>query len=101
MKLADGRVALVWNNNPDARTPLTLAISEDDGDTWAATRDLVTGEGELHYPAIVEGREGQLHVTFTNNRFTIDHVEVSVEWIHGDGPALRTWAGESTVRGTV
>jgi len=100
VKLRDGRVVLVWNNNPDARTPLTLAISEDEGDTWAATRDLVTGEGELHYPAIVEGSEGQLHVTFTNNRITIDHVEVSVDWIYGDGPSLNRWEGESTVRGT-
>jgi predicted neuraminidase len=100
VKLTDGRVVLVWNNSPDARTPLTLAISEDEGDTWAATRDLTAGEGQFHYPAVVEGPEGQLHVTFTNNRITIDHVELSVDWIYGEGPNLRTWEGESTTRGT-
>ncbi len=100
VKVADGRVVLAWNNNADARNPLTLAVSEDDGDTWVATRDVVTGEGSFHYPAIAEGAAGQLHLTFTNNRRTIDHVELDLAWIYGDGPALRPWLDETTVRGT-
>lgn len=99
VKLADGRVALVWNNNADARNPLTLTVSEDEGETWVATRDLIAGEGSFHYPAIIEGTPGRLHVTFTNNRRTIDHVELSTEWIYGDGPDLVAWVDEGTVRG--
>jgi hypothetical protein len=100
VKLGDGRVVLVWNNNADARNPLTLTVSEDDGDTWVATRDLITGEGSFHYPAIIEGAPDRLHVTFTNNRRTIDHVELPVEWIYGDGPNLAPWIDENSVRGT-
>ncbi|MBT5532109.1 hypothetical protein HOK31_03550, partial [Candidatus Poribacteria bacterium] len=63
-------------------------------------RDVITGEGSFHYPAVTEGAAGQLHLTFTNNRRTIDHVEVGVEWVYGDGPDLRPWLDETTLRGT-
>jgi predicted neuraminidase len=93
VKLDDGRVVVAWNSNPKARNPLTLALSEDDGRTWSHRRDLVTGEGSFHYPAIIQTRDGLLHITFTNNRETIDHVVLHVDWILGDGGSLPAWDG--------
>jgi len=93
VKLDDGRVVVAWNPNPKARNPLTLALSEDDGKTWSHRRDLVTGEGSFHYPAIIQTRDGLLHVTFTNNRETIDHIVLTVEWILGEGEDLPVWDG--------
>lgn len=92
VKLADGRVVLAWNRDPSRRNPLTLAISDDDGETWYAQRDLLTGEGSFHYPAIIQSRDGLLHLTFTNNRRTIDHVVLTPDWIEGNGRALSDWS---------
>ena len=83
VKLDDGRVVLAFNNSPHARNPLTLAMSEDEGETWPYRRDLVTGQGSFAYPAIIQDREGLLHVTYSNNRNTIDHVVVEPDWILG------------------
>lgn len=93
VKLKDGRVVVVWNSNPEARNPLTLALSEDDGKTWAYRRDLVCGEGQFHYPALIQTQDDLLHVAFTNNRKTIDHIVLSVDWVLGEGDELPRWQG--------
>lgn len=83
VKLSDGRVVLAFNDSWRGRNPLTLALSEDEGETWAYKRDVATGEGSFAYPAVVQDREGLLHLTYTNNRRHIDHVVVEPEWISG------------------
>jgi predicted neuraminidase len=98
VSLADGRVALAWNRDPTRRNPLTLALSEDEGETWAVQRDLVTGDGSFHYPAIIQSRDGLLHLAFTNNRRTIDHVVLTPDWIEGVGRALADWSDAERVR---
>ena len=98
VKLQDGRVVVVWNSNPKARNPLTLALSEDDGKTWAYRRDLVCGEGQFHYPAIIQSEDGLLHVTFTNNRKTIDYVVLDAEWILGEGMICQGGMGAESGR---
>jgi predicted neuraminidase len=94
VRLADGRIALVWNNNAEVRNPLTLALSADQGETWPHRRDLVTGQGQFHYPALIQSADGLLHVSFTNNRRTIDHIALSPDWIEGQGAALRPWGAD-------
>ena len=56
VKLADGRVLLVYNHAPQGRTPLSLALSDDDGDTWRTRRALEDGPGEYSYPAVIQAR---------------------------------------------
>lgn len=85
VKLADGRVVLAFNNSSQRRNPLTLALSQDEGETWPYKRDLVAGEGSFEYPAIIQDREGLLHVTYTNNRANIDHLVLEPDWIMDDG----------------
>jgi len=81
VKLRDGRVVLAYNDSPDVRTPLTLALSEDEGETWPHKRDLIHEAGrEFHYPAIIETPDGKLHVTYTHNRVWIGHYCLSPEW---------------------
>jgi predicted neuraminidase len=82
VKLRDGRIALAYNDSPHVRTPLTLALSEDEGETWPHKRVLIHEPGrEFHYPAIIEGTDGLLHVTYTNNRLWIGHFALSPDWI--------------------
>jgi predicted neuraminidase len=60
--LSDGRAVLAYNPTPDGRTPLSVALSTDGGETWPHRRDLETDPGEYSYPAIIEDAAGLVHV---------------------------------------
>jgi len=92
VRLADGRFVVVWNRNPEERNPLAIGVSEDEGKTWPIRKDLVAGEGRFHYPAAIQTKDGRIHVTFTNNRVTIDHVVLSLDWLTSAEEGLR-WDG--------
>jgi predicted neuraminidase/lysophospholipase L1-like esterase len=69
--LADGRHVLVYNHTKGAaRTPLTLAISQD-GFGWTPAVALETLAGAFAYPAVIQADDGLIHVTYTWNRETI------------------------------
>jgi predicted neuraminidase len=73
VRLPDGRLLLAYNpvaGNWGQRTPLSLAGSADQGDTWQRLLDLETGPGEFSYPAIVVAGDA-VHVTYTANRTDI------------------------------
>ncbi len=55
-QLADGRLVLVYNpvaGDWAARTPLSVAVSADNGATWQRRFDLETEPGEYSYPSII------------------------------------------------
>ena len=72
----DGRLYLVYNpvgKNWGPRTPLDLAVSHDDGNTWTTLAHLEDDpnlESEYSYPAIVRTREG-IAICYTYNRDTV------------------------------
>ncbi len=73
VRLADGGLLLAYNpvaGNWGQRTPLCLAGSADQGETWQTMLDLETGPGEFSYPAIIAAADA-LHVTYTANRTDI------------------------------
>jgi predicted neuraminidase len=74
--LASGQALLVYNHSHSARTPLNLALS-DDGRQWSALAVLEREPGEFSYPALIQGRDGTVHVTYTWNRRRIRHVSLS------------------------
>ena len=74
VKLADGRVLLVYNHTTKGRTPLSVALSTDDGDTWTTRLALEDGPGEYSYPAVIQARDGRVHVSYTWRRERIKHV---------------------------
>ena len=75
--LKDGRILLVYNHTAKGRYPLNLAVSRDGG-RWNSFLALETGPGEFSYPAIIQGTDGSIHVTYTWNRKKIRHVQVSL-----------------------
>jgi predicted neuraminidase len=88
VKLQDGRLVVVFNNSEVDRSVLTLALSEDEGETWPHMRNLENPPGSYEYPAIIQDRAGLLHVTYSVgpelwNRDHIKHVRVGPEWILG------------------
>jgi predicted neuraminidase len=73
--LKDGRVLLVYNHTQKGRTPLNLAVSAS-GDKWNNFLALESEPGEFSYPAIIQGADGDVHVTYTWNRKKIKHVQI-------------------------
>ena len=73
VRLRDGRALLIYNDTPRGRTPLNLAVSPD-GKDWKNVWAFETGPGEYSYPAIIQGRDGLVHVTYTWKRQKIRHV---------------------------
>ena len=71
--LADGRHVLVYNHSDHARSPLNVAVSKD-GKQWQAALVLESEPGEYSYPAVIQARDGMLHVTYTWKRERIKHV---------------------------
>lgn len=79
--LRDGRHLLVYNHVLSApgkwgdRAPLNVALSSD-GKTWKAAVVLETGppQAEYSYPAVIQARDGKVHIVYTWNRRKIKHV---------------------------
>ena len=73
VRLTDGRFLLVYNPTAQGRHRLAVAVSED-GHTWHHALMLEDGSGEYSYPAVIEDRNGLVHVTYTWKRERIRHV---------------------------
>lgn len=76
VKLTDGRVVLVYNHTESGRSPIHLAVSDDDGRSWRDPLILEEGEGEFSYPAVIQASDGTIHITYTWKRRRIRHLTV-------------------------
>ncbi len=80
--LLDGRQLLVYNHtirggdSPKGRELLNVAISED-GISWYAALVLEhEADAEFSYPAVIQTRDGKVHITYTWKRQRVRHVIV-------------------------
>ena len=82
----DKEIYLVYNptdKNWGDRTPLLLAVSKDNGNSWETVLTLEEAEVgreedvEYSYPAIT-AHGGKLHITYTYNRVSIVYWEVEI-----------------------
>ncbi len=71
--LRDGRFLLVYNPTTKDRHPLAVAVSKG-GEAWTRATILENGSGEFSYPAVIQTRDGMVHLTYTWNRTHIKHV---------------------------
>lgn len=75
--LDDGRHVLVYNPIRSGRGVLEIAVSQD-GREWSQGVRLEDEPGmEYSYPAVIQTRDGRLHVTYTWRRARIKHVVVN------------------------
>ena len=72
-RLADGRLALICNPVAHGRTPLVVAVSDDDGKTFDIRLTLEDGPGEYSYPALIQAADGRIHCSYTWRRQRIKH----------------------------
>ncbi len=73
VRISDGRIVLIYNNTTSGRSPLNLAVSTD-GEHFNEFTALESEPGEFSYPAMVQGSDGDLHITYTYNRKRIRYV---------------------------
>lgn len=93
MNLNDGRFLAIYNDTELGRHSLAVSISNNEGRSFQFTRHLervAPGEGSFHYPSIIQGRDGQLHASysyFINSTETgaseksIKYASFNVEWV--------------------
>jgi predicted neuraminidase len=77
VRLANGRFLLVYNPTRDNRRQLQVAVSSD-GRMWQPVLMLEDAPGEYSYPAVIQARDGRVHVTYTWRRERIKHVVLEV-----------------------
>lgn len=73
--LRDGRHLIVYNHTTEGRSPLNVAISRD-GKVWDPVLTLERDPGEYSYPAVIQGADGRVHVTYTWKRERIKHAVI-------------------------
>jgi predicted neuraminidase len=84
--LADGRFLLVYNDargdGDGGRSVLKVALSSD-GRDWQPALTLENEAGqEFSYPAVIQSRDGRVHVTYTWKRQRIRHVVIDPPKLH-------------------
>jgi predicted neuraminidase len=85
LTLKDGRQLLVYNHVTKEssewggkRSPLNVVISED-GKTWKEIAILENEpKAEFSYPAVIQTKNGKIHITYTWKRERIKHVVMSL-----------------------
>ncbi len=89
IKLRNGHLLLVYNNNMNDRTPLTVAVSTDGDKTYPYRRDIAGGDNTFAYPYAIQTFDGKIHVIYTTNtRTTIMHAVFDEYAIIGSPPEL-------------
>jgi predicted neuraminidase len=71
-----GAIYLIHNPTIIGRSPITVSKSTDDGLTFTKVLDLETEPGEYSYPAMVDGGDGTLAITYTWRRTHIKFVVI-------------------------
>jgi predicted neuraminidase/peroxiredoxin len=80
-RLKNGHVILVFNNQDNARTPLHIALSLDEGRSWGKAFELETNPGEYSYPSVLQTSDGKIHIIYTFRRYSIKHLEMNEDWL--------------------
>jgi len=76
--LKDGRQLIVYNHTtrglkfPSGRNMLNVAISSD-GKNWKPVLTLERAKGEYSYPAVIQSKDGKVHITYTYLRQSVKH----------------------------
>ncbi len=82
VRLRDGRFLLVYNASATERNVLNLAVSQE-GRQWTPELVLEEGTGEFSYPAIIQARDGLVHITYSWNRQRIRHTVIDPAKLRG------------------
>jgi predicted neuraminidase len=82
---------MVFNDLENGRFNLTVALSDDDVKSWKWKKNIENDVREKptssHYPSIIEGAGGQIHISYSYHRNdikpgrTIKYVSFPLQWL--------------------
>lgn len=67
IKLQSSKLLLVYNDSMNERTPLTVALSEDNDKSWPHRKDIATGPHDFAYPVAIQTKDGKIRVLYTRD----------------------------------
>lgn len=90
--LANGDWLMAFNDQENGRSDLTVAISDDDGQSWKWKKRIEHDErGEqatsAHYPSVIQDSNGRIHVIYSYHRHdtapakTIKYATFTTNWL--------------------
>ncbi len=60
------------------RSPLSVLLSNDEGETWYLVEDVENTPGEYSYPAVIQSAEKQISIAYTANRTEIRFTQFNI-----------------------
>ena len=75
--LSTGEWVIVFNDTEKGRHNLTVALSDDEGKSWKWKKVIENdtrpkNPTSSHYPAIIEGADGRIHISYSYHRNDIN-----------------------------
>ena len=70
VRCKNGDWLCAYNDHPDDRHMLAVSLSDDEGRSWKWTNHLIVRpikQGSFDYPSILEGHDGNIHVTYRHS----------------------------------
>jgi predicted neuraminidase len=89
LRLQSGALVLAYNPSDCVRTPLCVAIAEED-ELWRWQRTLEDAPAEFSYPTLTQTAEGQIHLVYTYQREHIQYARFTEEWLRAGGDPERS-----------
>lgn len=90
--LSTGEWLMVFNDTEEGRHNLSVAVSHDDGKTWKWKKSIENDTRQenatsSHYPAVIEGIDGRIHVSYSYHRDdikpgrSVKYVSFPLSWV--------------------
>ena len=67
LHLRSGHLLLIYNHSKEDRSPLSLALSTDQGRTWKTGLDIATGPHDYAYPYAIQTKDNRIHLIYTSH----------------------------------
>jgi len=80
LRLQSGRLALAFNNSDRLRTPLCVALAEED-ERWRWVQTLEDANAEFSYPTLAQTDDGHTHIVYTYRREHIHYACFTEDWL--------------------
>lgn len=87
------QLLIVFNNDPNERDHLSLAVSSDQGATWKIIHEFERwnpswegGKQGYSYPSLIQTEKGDFHLVYSWNVHKIKHVHFNQAWLESKYP---------------
>jgi predicted neuraminidase len=78
--LRSGRLLLAFNYSQTSRTPLNLALADED-ENWCWIRTIEDEPGEFSYPTLAQTDDERIHMVYTCQREHIQYACLTEAWL--------------------